>query len=211
MLNFGNWARFGLWSASCYSIFKISLFKHIWIDTCMNNESSFAYFCPLCAASCLFTDHHPTESYFTLKCLKHYWNNHFLPTVLEIWRLIWLIVFTSYARIRIKTRVPPERGRSSWQLGQVLQVGRGPRWRRGKGIISSSWLRSWLGITISMMMHVVVASLFFRHSWCSLVSTASFFVVDEIRHSSSQTTIIRIIWNTHRIKTRGILRTLRIK
>ena len=133
-----------------------------------------------------------------LKWLKYYWNYYFLPTVLEIWRLIWLIVFTSYARIRIKTRVPPERGRSSWQLGQVLQVGRWPRWRRGKGIISSSWLRSWLGITISMMMHVVVASLFFRHSWCSSFSTASFFVVDKIRHSSSQTTIIRIIWNTHR-------------
>ena len=99
----------------------------------------------------------------------------------ELWDMI--DCFTSYARIRIKTRVPPEWGRSSWQLGQVLQIGRGPRWGRGKGIISSSCLRSWFSITVSMMIHVVasfIASSFFLHTW-----TSPFFIVYKIGHSSS--------------------------
>ena len=108
----------------------------------------------------------------------------FLPTVYsaELWDMT--DCFTSYARIRIKTRVPPEWGRSSWQLGQVLQIGRGPRWGRGKGIISSSCLGSWFSITVSMMIHVGVASFiastFFLQSWSS-----PFFIVYKIGHSSS--------------------------
>ena len=196
MLNFGNWARFEWGELACSAQFSKYLCFKLKIDTCMNNETWFAYFGPLCFKELvclqiilsypqmtqnLLKSGQKSLSFLLLSMTYFKW---FLPTVYsaELWDMT--DCFTSYARIRIKTRVPPERGRSSWQLGQVLQVGRGPRWRRGKGIISSSCLGSWFSITVSMMIHVGVASFiastFFLQSWSS-----PFFIVYKIGHSSS--------------------------
>ena len=104
--------------------------------------------------------------------------DHFAePKMIDCW-------FTSYARIRIKTRMPPERGRSSWQLGQVLQIGCRPGWRRGQGIISPiSCFRSRFSVAT-----MVITMAIFR------AFVATLFAVDKIWHACSQTTVIRIIW-----------------